>query len=188
MGARSGCTRAVARRYGSMRRARNEAPVSNSTAAVDDFAKAACMKASWRPTVAAVSGMTHPRASCDFHSSCRSGGKYSIANAASNESDARTAGTRSAFSAPTCISHCTSVTFREASARQSAATRRRPSARFTQYSEGPPAPARCRTTRRRERHELRNGPGRDEPGSLEKIADLLPLLPLKNRTCRCCPS
>ena len=136
-GATSGWTRAVARRYGSMRSAWNDAPVSNSAAAVGDFANAACMKASWRPTVAAVSGMTQPRASCDFHSSWRSGGRYSIAKTESVESEASTAGTRSALSVPTCLSHCTSVRLREASARHSAATRRRPSARFTQYSEEP---------------------------------------------------
>ena len=91
----------------------------------------------WRPTAAAVSGITQPRASCDFQSSCRSGGRYSIANAPSDESDASTAGTRSALKRWTSVSHRTSLAFRETSARHSAATRRRPSARFTQYSDDP---------------------------------------------------
>ena len=108
------------------------------------------MDASWRPTAAAVSGITQPRASCAFHSSWRSGGRNSIANAASDESDASTAGTRSALSLADLrqpadfgqVSRDVGAPLgRHAQACQARASRN--------TRKRPRAPARCRTTRRR---------------------------------------
>ena len=135
----------------------------------------------WRPTAAAVSGITQPRASCDFHSSCRSGGRYSIANAASDESDASTAGTRSALSVPTSRqpSH-----FRDVSRHVRAPLRRhaQPAERALHAILGASRAHQPDIGRHAaaERLELRNGSRRDQPGSLEKIADRLRTTPQKS--------